>query len=51
MASAGLSPAQLGDVLVSRPAASMILKGVREPSKAHVRKLARHFRLSADYFL
>ena len=49
--SAGLSPSELGDVIGSRPAASMILKGVREPSKAQVRKLARHFKMSADYFL
>ena len=48
MVDASTSPAQLGDLLGSRPAASIILKGVREPRKAHVRNLARHFKLSAD---
>ncbi|MCB1228079.1 MAG: hypothetical protein KDK99_19900 [Verrucomicrobiales bacterium] len=30
---------------------SKILKGTRQLTADHVRKLARHFALSADYFL
>jgi antitoxin component HigA of HigAB toxin-antitoxin module len=41
----------LGDVIGSRPAASMILKGERELSKSHIRRLAQHFKLDAGYFL
>ncbi len=42
---------KLGDIIGSRPSASMVLRGKRQPSKAHVRKRAAHFHLQADYFL
>jgi HTH-type transcriptional regulator/antitoxin HigA len=52
MASAGLSPAQLGDIIGSRPAASMFLSGARkELSKPQIRRLAAHFKVNAGYFL
>jgi HTH-type transcriptional regulator/antitoxin HigA len=51
MDSSGTTPAELGDIIGSRPAASMILKGEREFSKAHIRRLAKHFKLDAGYFL
>jgi HTH-type transcriptional regulator/antitoxin HigA len=52
MASAGLSPAGLGDIIGSRPAASMFLNGTRkELSKPQIRRLAAHFKLNAGYFL
>ena len=50
MATAGLSPAGLGDIIGSRPAASMVLGGSRELSKAQIRKLAEHFKIDAGYF-
>jgi HTH-type transcriptional regulator / antitoxin HigA len=46
-----MSAAELGDLLGSRPAASMILKGDRQMSKDHIRKLAERFRVDAGYFL
>jgi len=46
-----MTPAQLGDILGSRPAASMILKGRREMSKAHIRAAATHFAVSPAVFL
>ena len=51
METAGLTPAALGDILCSRPAASMVLGGKRELSKAQIRKLAAHFKMDAGYFL
>ena len=51
METSGMSSSSLGDVIGSRPAASMVLKGERELSKAHIRKLAGHFKLDAGYFL
>jgi antitoxin component HigA of HigAB toxin-antitoxin module len=52
MASAGLSPAGLGDIIGSRPAASMFLSGTRkELSKTQIRRLAAHFKVNAGYFL
>jgi HTH-type transcriptional regulator / antitoxin HigA len=45
------SPAGLGDIIGSRPAASMVLAGKRELSKTHIRKLSAHFKLDAGYFL
>jgi HTH-type transcriptional regulator/antitoxin HigA len=41
----------LGKILGSQPAASMVLHGKRELSKAQVRRLAEHFRLDPGYFL
>lgn len=51
METSGTTPAGLGDVIGSRPAASMVLSGERELSKAHIRKLADHFKMSPAYFL
>lgn len=47
----GMTPSALGDLLGSRPLASMILNGDRELSKAHIRKLAERFKVDAGYFL
>jgi HTH-type transcriptional regulator/antitoxin HigA len=47
----GMTPADLGDLLGSRPAATMILKGQREMSKTHIRALAAHFAVSPAVFL
>lgn len=41
----------LAQVLGSQPAASRVLNGRRLLSKAHVRKLAARFKVSADLFL
>ena len=46
-----MSPANLGDLIGSRPTATMILKGEREISKAHIRKLADRFKVDAGLFL
>ena len=52
MAAAGISRAQLGDIIGSRPAASMFLNEARkELSKPQIRRLAAHFRLNPGYFL
>jgi HTH-type transcriptional regulator/antitoxin HigA len=51
MESAGMTPSQLGDVIQSRPAASMFLNGTRkELSKPQIRRLARHFNLDPGFF-
>jgi antitoxin component HigA of HigAB toxin-antitoxin module len=47
----GMTPADLGDVLGSRPASTMILKGQREMSKAHIRAAAAFFAVSPAVFL
>jgi HTH-type transcriptional regulator/antitoxin HigA len=47
----GMTPAELGDVLGSPPAATMILKGQREMSKTHIRAAAAHFAVSPAVFL
>jgi antitoxin component HigA of HigAB toxin-antitoxin module len=47
----GMTPADLGNILGSRPAATMILKGQREMSKAHIRTAADYFAVSAAVFL
>jgi antitoxin component HigA of HigAB toxin-antitoxin module len=47
----GMTPSDLGDVLGSRPAATMILKGQREMSKAHIRAAAAYFSVSPAVFL
>ena len=51
MESSGMTPAKLGDVIGSRPAASMVLSGERELSKAHIRQLSAHFKINPGYFL
>lgn len=47
MRTAGLSASELGDLIGSRPAASMILNGRRELSKSQIRVLAEHFKTRA----
>jgi HTH-type transcriptional regulator/antitoxin HigA len=47
----GLTSADAGDIIGSRPAFSMALAGKRELSKEHIRRLAEHFRISTDYLL
>jgi HTH-type transcriptional regulator/antitoxin HigA len=47
----GLRQADLLPVFGSRSVASDVVSGKREPSKAHVRKLAEFFRLPADLFI
>jgi len=47
----GMTSAQLGDMLGSRPAATMILKRRREMSKAHIRAAAAYFGVSPAVFL
>jgi HTH-type transcriptional regulator / antitoxin HigA len=51
MDSRGMTPADLGQVLGSRPAETMILKGRREMSKAHIRAAAVYFAVSPAVFL
>jgi HTH-type transcriptional regulator/antitoxin HigA len=46
-----MSVSDLGRVIGSQPAASLILNGSRELSKAHIRKLAEFFAVSAGLFL
>jgi HTH-type transcriptional regulator/antitoxin HigA len=47
----GLRQADLLPVFGSRSVASDVLAGKREPSKAHIRKLASFFHVSAEVFL
>jgi HTH-type transcriptional regulator/antitoxin HigA len=47
----GLRPINLLPIFGSRSVASDVLSGKREPSKAHVRKLAEFFHVSTDVFL
>ncbi len=47
----GLSMADLGRILGDRSTATRVLKGERELSKAHIKRLTEHFGLSADVFL
>jgi HTH-type transcriptional regulator/antitoxin HigA len=51
LAGAGVGVADFGRIIGSVSNASMILKGKRELSKEHIRKLAAHFRMDAGYFL
>jgi HTH-type transcriptional regulator / antitoxin HigA len=51
MESRGMTPADLGDIIGSRSAATMLLKGQREMSKAHIRAIAEHFGVSPAVFL
>jgi HTH-type transcriptional regulator/antitoxin HigA len=47
----GLKQADLLPVFGTRSVASDVINGKREPSKAHIRKLAQFFRVSAELFL
>jgi HTH-type transcriptional regulator/antitoxin HigA len=47
----GLRQADLLPVFGSRSVASAVLNGKREPSKAHIRKLAEFFHVSPEVFL
>ena len=47
----GLKQSDLLPVFGSRGIVSEVLSGKREPSKAHIRKLAEFFHVSADLFL
>ena len=51
MNEAGLKVADIGRIIRSASAASMILSGHREMSKTHIRALATHFNVDASYFL
>lgn len=46
-----LSESDLGRLLGERSLGNAILSGRRQLSKAHIRKLADHFKVSADLFL
>jgi HTH-type transcriptional regulator / antitoxin HigA len=48
---AGLSASDLGRLLGNRTMGSLLLSGKRSLSKAHIIKLAEHFKVRADYFL
>ena len=48
---AGLSASDLGRLLGNRGMGSLLLTGKRGLSKAHIRKLSKHFKVRADYFL
>jgi antitoxin component HigA of HigAB toxin-antitoxin module len=48
----GTTPAQLAGLLGVRPPwVSLLLRGERTLTVAHVRRLARHFKLDAGYFV
>lgn len=49
--STGWSASDLGRLLGNRALGGKLLTGEREPSKAHIRRLADHFKLTADFFL
>jgi len=52
MEESGLTPDDLRRLLgVSQPMVSLLMNGKRELSKAHIVRLAEHFRLAADYFM
>ena len=48
---AGMSASDLGRLLGSRGLGSLLLTGKRELSKVHIRRLAEHFKIRADYLL
>lgn len=48
---AGMNASDLGRLLGNRGMGSVYLTGKRGLSKANIRKLAGHFKVSADYFL
>jgi antitoxin component HigA of HigAB toxin-antitoxin module len=45
-----MGASDLGRLLGNRPLGSAILRGERELSKAHIRILADHFKVSTDLF-
>jgi HTH-type transcriptional regulator/antitoxin HigA len=47
----GMTASDLGRLLGERSLGPKVLNGQRELSKAHVRKLADHFKVAADLFL
>jgi HTH-type transcriptional regulator / antitoxin HigA len=47
----GMTQADLGRLLGNRALASLILTGRRQLSKSHIRKLAKHFKVSPALFL
>jgi HTH-type transcriptional regulator/antitoxin HigA len=47
----GIKQTELTAVFGSRGIASEVLNGKREPSKAHIRKLAEFFHVSPELFL
>ena len=51
MGERGMNVSDLGRVIGHQPTASQILSGKREMSKAHIQKLAAHFRVSTDLFI
>jgi antitoxin component HigA of HigAB toxin-antitoxin module len=51
MESSGMSPSQLGDILGSRPVATMILKGQRALNTAQMRRLGKHFKIAPGFFV
>lgn len=51
LAQANLTASDLGRLLGNRQLGAAILRGHRQLSKAHVVKLARHFRVSTDLLL
>jgi antitoxin component HigA of HigAB toxin-antitoxin module len=46
----GMGGSDLGRLLGNRPLGSAILRGERQLSKAHIRILAEHFKVSTDLF-
>lgn len=51
MRSRGMNASDLGEVLGNRSLGSKILRGERELSKAHIKKLAEHFHVRPGLFL
>lgn len=47
----GISITELGRILGDQSSASRVLNGKRELSKAMIRRLCEHFKMSADYFI
>ncbi len=46
-----MTAAELGDLLGARSLGSKLLRGEREPSKAHIKTLSAHFKLRPGFFL
>ena len=47
----GMNVAALGKILGNKTAASLVLSGKRELSKAHIRRLAAYFKVNAGLFI
>ncbi|MEX0774573.1 MAG: hypothetical protein WD042_02540 [Phycisphaeraceae bacterium] len=47
----GMTASALGELLGNRSLGSKLLRGERELSKAHIRVLADHYRVSTDLFI